>query len=237
MRHTLTLFAGALAGLLTTLAPSTAHACWDGYSATVGSTTFTSAMSHASWNGDHARHATRWAARIDALLPDGVTLWMGNTYASCEGHDACEKLGEIGTADPAQAFREIAKAFGVSARAQQAAMATSQKVYTVQVFAGSKDAALKQKKLLIELAQEEAFELGGHDEFFQEGGFPGWDSRVHAVQDEKDSSLVRVIIEDFPTMEAAQEAEKKLRERGVIGIAKELPRGAALDEAVSTNVG
>jgi hypothetical protein len=235
--HKLTFLAGALTALLATVVPSTAHACWDGYSATVGSATFTSAMREASWNGDHARFATRWAARIDALLPEGVTLYMGNTYVSCEGHEACEKTLEVGSDDPGKAFKQIAKLFGVSAKAQQAALATSQKVYTVQVFAGSKEAALKQKKLLIELAQEEEFDLGGHDAFFQEGGFPGWDSRIHAVADEKDESLTRVIIEDFPTLEAAQAAEKKLRERGVIGIAKELPRGKALDEQVSTNFG
>ncbi|NUO53718.1 MAG: hypothetical protein HOV80_33135 [Polyangiaceae bacterium] len=234
MRHNLTVLAGALAGLLATVIPSTAHACWDGYSATVGNATFTRATGAASWNGDDARYTTRWAARFDAITPAGVNLWIGNGYVSCEGHKACETLGDVGSNDPQKAFKQVAKAFGVSAKAQQEALGVQQKLYTVQVFAGAKDAALKQKKLLAELDQEEALDVGDYGDFFLAGAFPGVNERFHAIADEKDEKLVRLIIDEYPSLEAAQEAEKKLRARGVIGIVKELPRGKALDEYVSS---
>ena len=81
----------------------------------------------------------------------------------------------------------------------------------------------------------EALDLGEYGDFFLAGGFPGINERIHAVADEKDDRLVRVIIDEYPSLEAAEQAEKNLRARGVIGIVKELPRGEALDAYVSSN--
>ncbi len=233
-RALVALFLAATASLV----PATALACWDGYSAQVGNVTISRGTGYASWSQDHARFATRWAARIQALLPKGVELDVSDGYLDCRGAVACAGLGTgAGSEDPAKVFGRVADAFGVSAQARRAALATAQPVYTVQLFAGSKKAALRLRDRVNAMSADRQLDRVTSVTFFEEGGFPADNPPAHAVADEKDPTLVRVVFEEYPTLETARAAERALRKEGFGAVVKPLPNGRALDERVSTNAG
>lgn len=75
------------------------------------------------------------------------------------------------------------------------------------------------------------------DQHFVEGGFSAINPSAHAVEDNKDPSLVRVVVGTFATLDLAREAQKDLGALGYSGLVEPLPDGTAVDEVVSTNEG
>lgn len=227
--------AGGLLALSTTLLALPADACWDGYASTVGDVTFQRASDPAAWRADDAWYATQWAARLDALLPEGVTLDVMNTYVSCDGAAACDTVPEaLGSDDPSKLFGALAQAFGRSWKERAAALATTQRVYTVQVFAGAPAAARRERARLLALAAEGTIDAEGDRGFFEAGGFPAENPSVHAIRDRDDADLVRVVVGTYPSATAAREAARKLELAHIPNVIKELPRGQALDEPSSS---
>jgi hypothetical protein len=217
--------------------PAPALACWDGFSATVGHARYAQAMAAGEWSVEGARDATRWAARFDALLPTGVELDVQNANFSCTGAKACDALSAPPDAGPAALFDAIADAFGVPRAARTAAFARTQPIYTVQLFAGSRRAALALRDRVNQRAATGTLDTGPDGELFEAGGFPALNPKAHAVADATDPKLVRVVVEEYPSIDAARAGARALRSQGFEGVVKELPRGTALDEPASSAEG
>jgi hypothetical protein len=75
----------AMLALAAVTVPASAQACWDGYRATTDRVAFQRGTGRASWNPEHARYATRWAARLEALLPESASLEVSNTSPAATG--------------------------------------------------------------------------------------------------------------------------------------------------------
>lgn len=211
---------------------NTALACWNGYSVTVGRTTIEEGTRFATWRPEQAKFRALWARRIDALLPAGVTLVVGHGSVDCKGHSGCAGLSVPATATVGDIFVAVADAFGVKGTARATAAATSQPVYTVQVFAGTKTNALAFRDKINALSP-----LDTGESFYAVGGFPANKPVAHAVADTSDPSLVRVVIEQYLDAATAQAAEKRLRAQGIDGFVELLPEGATIDDPVCTSEG
>jgi hypothetical protein len=217
--------------------PAPALACWDGFSATIGHARYGQAMAAGEWSVEGARNATRWAARFDALLPAGVDLDVQNANFTCTGAKGCDGLSAPPDAGPAALFDAIADAFAVPSAARSAAFARTQPIYTVQLFAGSQEAALALRDRVNRRAGTGTLDTGPDGEMFEAGGFPALNPKAHAVADVVNPKLVRVVVEEYPSIDAARAGERALRSQGFDGIVKELPRGTALDEPASSAEG
>ncbi len=228
----------AMLALAAVTVPASAQACWDGYRATTDRVAFQRGTGRASWNPEHARYATRWAARLEALLPESASLEVSNTLTSCHGHLGCLRLAEdIGSDDAATLFDRVADAFAVSPSTRSAALSVSPTVYTVQLFAGSRRAARALRAELLKRSELADLRLPSDSDFFEEGGFPAVNANIHAVADAHDTTLVRVVVGTFQSITDAEMARDALGKQQLPGIVKELPTGTPLDERVTTNEG
>ncbi len=181
-----------------------------------------------SWSALEAWDELTWAHRIDALLPDGVSLTIRFTV-DCTGGDVCEKLvmTESESLSKEQHFDRVASVLGISKAAKARARALQPTLYTVQVFSGTEKGALAMRDSLVN--KEEGDTLLGAS-CFEQGGFPAFNPGFHAVRDIRDASVVRVVAGVHCSLEAAQETAKGLRAAGVKAFATPLPRAEAIAE-------
>jgi hypothetical protein len=222
------LVAGALALIAFTFTREAA-ACWDGYAATVGHVQIQHGMGSAAWSPEDARHAARWGARINALLPAGASLdvWTGETTCT-SASGACGSVSTIavGAADLPQLFRAVARAFAVGPRRIRAARALDPRLFTVQLFSGSARGAGALKKRIVDAGS------GAHG-FFEQGGFPAFNEQAHVLHAAGSAEPYRVVTGIFLSRKEAEAARAALRGGGFSGFVRELPPGLAIGERSS----
>lgn len=215
-----------VAGALTLIAftfTREAAACWDGYAATVGHVQIQNARGSATWSPEDARHAARWGARINALLPAGASLDVWTTETTCSG--ACGSVSTIpvGAEDLPKLFRAVARAFAVGPRRVRAARALHPRLFTVQLFSGSARGAGALKKRVVDAGS-------GAYGFFDQGGFPAFNESAHVLHEAGSAEPYRVVTGVFLSRKEAEAARAGLQGGGFSGFVRELPPGLAIGE-------
>lgn len=220
-------FAIATAVLIASSATS-AHACWDGYVAGVGKISVSEAELAGEWSPQEARHVARWLSRTEQLVPADAELSIELGRATCEGAGCgAVREFEVDLDDWPGAFDTIARTFGASRESIERARGQAPKVFTVQVFAGSRAGAkgIKQKVLKLDKG------LFG---FYSAGGFPATHDDAHILQD---GTVYRVVVGAFLDEKAARAAIAELKAANIEGFVRELPSLPTVDEKSSSNAG
>jgi SPOR domain len=209
-------FAAALVASLVTAVltglPATAHACWDG-TAIVTERTSIAIEGEASWSPEQARRWASWAARIDALVPEGQNLSTNfGIVELCDAEGTCSTLSETWQGDGFTLFELTAAATGASRRTIARARHRDVAPLTVQV-AASHD--LEAAMHLASRINEAELGLSG---FMDVGGFPSSNPYAHVVESEQDGQITYGVVvgaflgrEDAETARAALSAELGLR--------------------------
>ncbi|NUP09492.1 MAG: hypothetical protein HOW73_25865 [Polyangiaceae bacterium] len=210
-------------------APSSAHACWDGYDASIGPLTILQAESAGSWSPAQARLVARWGTRIARLLPVDAKLSIELGSAWCEGNGCGSVTGFDVDLDRWQnTFDEIAKQFAVSKAVRDDALEADPEVYTVQVFAGTLVGARDLKEKVIGLG-------GDFFGFYAAGGYPANKDDAHILGD--GTSVHRVVVGAYLSKTEAEAAAKRLAAAGFKGFVRELPLLSTVEERSSSMAG
>jgi hypothetical protein len=207
-------FFAVLAALAVTLcAAGRAHACWDGYSATVHRVTF-NIQGDTNWSTENARTAALWGTRIDALLPQGKRLEAWSTFAmlcTTTADDECTTYVEIKWSEPrfSELFRKVATATGASRATIAHAGALGAAPLTLQAFAAY-DAA-RANAFATRINEVAGDGLNG---FFQAGGFPAMNPSAHVLDgvDARGVKIYRVMVGAFLSQTDADVARTQLEE-------------------------
>lgn len=167
-----TLAWAALALALSFVVTAPARACWDGYHARVGDVEV--AGGDMDWDPDTIAERARWLGRVDALLPDGATVfsYFGGVSVMVDGTstDFSWDDGHYLTL-----FREVARVVHASPETIAAARALETPVYVVQTASFLDEAR----------ARAHADALSQRDDvghgFIEVGGFPAENPVAHVV--------------------------------------------------------
>ncbi len=186
--------------------PSPAEACYDGYEANVRKAS-ASVGDDARWDPDVARSVATWLTRIDALLPDGVSVIVYPWGVECEG-PACAEAHHDVKGGFATAFAVTARNVGASPGTVRRARALGSEPVTIQVYAGAWQSARALAARIGEQQPEDAAWTG----FYDAGGFPAFRPAAHVVRATlPDGSVVhRVVVGAFLTVADAQGAQASL---------------------------
>lgn len=213
-----------LAALSSTLAPSLAHACWDGVALSTDKLTI-QRFDTQSWSPEEVRHWAKWVARVDALLPEGSHLDVFEGDATfCDGEKECVEIGTGLT--PFELFERTADAVHASKSTIFAARRMEPVPYTVQV-AASHDLAAAEKLA----ARINASELGIHG-FYEAGGFPSMNAFAHVVESfAADDVQYHVVVGAFLAKDEAETARDVMTsELGVHGFVRKLEQSSITEE-------
>lgn len=181
--------------------PSTARACWDGYSVqTDDGIHFTGGDE--AWSPERAVELASWALRFHALLGADGTLESEFGWGEAAiGERTIEFHGE---ASPAHVFATVASALGISRAERARLLAIEAHPYTVQV-AASTDRA--RAEALASHLSEGTLPMG----FYAAGGFPADNPEAHVIEaDVNGAHVYRVVIGAFLDRAAALEASSEI---------------------------
>jgi hypothetical protein len=176
-----------------------AEACFDGYIARGRHLTL-AVSGDSDWEPAHIRRVATWVARIDALLSE--------EYEDLVRH---EDFREI--------FREVADSVGASSERRARAFRIRVVPVTVQLLAVRNEASALSFAAAIE--QTDSADGG----FFESGGFPSINPRVHVVseRDRRGRKLYKVLVGAFLERREARKVLYDLeREVGVRGFVRKL---------------
>jgi hypothetical protein len=215
---------GALAALALPLSASTrAHACWDGYFATVHRVAV--AVPGGAWSPEAVRAAALWGIRIDALLPAGtlVESYHGLADLCVAGKDgACGlTLAELTWEDGklSDLFAKVAVATGATPARVKRARALGATPLSFQVFATRSEARAEAFAGRINDAD------AGVNGFYSAGGFPGRQPTAHVVSgiDARGRTVFRVVMGAFLSRaEAVAGGAELTKETGIAGFVRPL---------------
>jgi hypothetical protein len=210
---------GMLAAITVTASISPrAHACWDGYSASVRRVSV-NAADDAAWSPERARALARWGARIDALLPTGtmvdsefgfVTVCKTGKDGQC-GATVAEIKWEDGQL--ATLFSRVAAATRATPATVKRARAVDAAPLTLQVFAGHGKVGAQAFASRINDAG------AGANGFYTAGGFPASNPTAHVVSgvDASGRVLYRVVVGAFLAKSEALATAAELKTATGIG--------------------
>jgi hypothetical protein len=152
---------------------SPASACFDGYIARGRHLTL-AVSGDSDWDPAHIRRVATWIARIDSLLSENY-----------EDLVRYEDFPEI--------FREVAESVGASPKRRARALGIRVVPFTVQLLAVRNEASALSFAAAIE--ETAAADSG----FFESGGFPSINPRVHVVseRDPRGRTLYKVLVGAF----------------------------------------
>lgn len=192
----------ALATLATMLGvslASPAHACWDGYLATVDRVTI--AGGDDAWSPTLVRAVARWGTRVSALLPPGMTALadLGAISFTC---DAAAK-GCVAPPDERwtpstleRLFDHVAAATHASAATIASARTRSTSPWTVQIAAFGDAKSAEKLAERVEALHDQG-KITGRG-FIDVGGFPATNPIVHVVPADVNGKRVwRVVVDAF----------------------------------------
>jgi hypothetical protein len=209
-------------------AASPAQACWDGYQAGVGRVGVLEASLVGEWSPQEALHVARWLSRTERLLPPDAELFVELGHATCEGPGCgSAREFEVDLDDWPQAFDVIAARLGASRETIDAARALEPKVFTVQVFAGSRAGATIIKQKVLAAGKS----LHG---FYSAGGFPAPHDDAHIL---RDGATYRVVVGAFLDEAEARAALAELKAENIEGFVRALPSLPTFEEKSSSSAG
>jgi len=209
---------------VTASAARDAHACWDGYAASVDRVDLR-VPGDATWRPEKAREVARWATRMNALLPQGtklesdlgfVTICTVNAAGECVTTVA-ETRWDNGSLAPL--FKQVAQATQAAPAAVRSALRLDAAPVTLQVFASRSQAGADTVARRINDAH------AGSDGFYTAGGFPADNPTAHVVAGtgKKGERVYRVLVGAFLAKGEAQTAAAELhRETGFQGFVRPL---------------
>lgn len=169
-------FSAFLSLLLLTLAPRSGAACWDGVAARHGRVVLNARYQEGGpdWSAALVLEYARWIRRIDAVLPPGASLELDGRWGTlrCPAATDHSLLWE-GTLP--ELFDRVSARCGVPAARRARALATTARVYTVQVLATSSALRASEAARAVDAAAR-----GAHG-FIQVGGFPAFNPTAHVL--------------------------------------------------------
>ncbi len=181
--------------------PSTAVACWDGFSAHVGNVN--ESGDDTTWDETTLRHHAEWLGRINALLPDNATVFSDHGFVmlTIDGQDRefTWNDGHYRTL-----FDTVASSVGASKRHIQRALRADTPVYVVQSGAFINESSARKQAEAI--SQGDVAEHG----FFAAGGFPADNPEAHVVTISAARQLHRVYVGAFVNRGEAESLAKRL---------------------------
>ena len=171
-----------------------AHACWDGFAASVGRVTVLESSENTEWEPRDVEETALWLGRLNALLPAAGSLHVEHGLGELDcGAGPVEFAWQGGWP---QRFREVARQCQVTASERARAMATVTPVFTVQLAATHDQA---QAERLAESVNARELDASG---FIEVGGFPATNPSAHVVSE---GSLHRVWVGAFVSREQAEQ--------------------------------
>lgn len=218
----------SLVAILVANVPASARACWDGVAINTDRVSL-AIEGDTTWSPEEARRWAKWAARIDALVPEGKTLSV--VFGDLEICDVAS--GECTTGatawendDAFTLFELTADAVLASNRTIAAARRTAAMPLTVQI-AASRD--LEAATKLAERINAAALELSG---FFDAGGFPAANDYAHVVESNgSDHATFHVVVGAFLGRDDADAAATTLAaELGLHGFVRPLDQSSISEE-------
>lgn len=176
--------------LAATAAPSTARACWDGYSGMYGDVAIMGPGER--WELEIARALGTWLPRIDALLPEGASVISEFGYVEVCRDGSCTEH-RWNDRNLAGLFQIVADTIGASPGERRAARAVETSGWTIQIAATTDP--LDARRIAERFNLSDAGEHG----YYEAGGFPALNDRAHVVEgrDGAGRTVHRVIVGTF----------------------------------------